>query len=186
MALNQDMLDAWIKEHGPYLYHGTYDEIVPQILKEGLKPGWSADMPATHVFLGDEGIASVWADIRGSQCEESQIRVDLRLLDPAFIDVDPDIYFEDWMLIEDGCIGLCADGQIAKDEDIDGITAGEPDHWEALDLHYLAEPSSTEDTLRSLSQGTCAYRGRVPAEALSPSPAYEAALGSDASFDAGF
>lgn len=175
MALSQTQLDRWIAEHGPYLYHGTYDELVDQILREGLKPGWSADVPSTHVFLGEK-VADTWASIRGAKCNAGQIKVDLRLLDPANIDADPDIYLEDWMLIEDGCFGLAADGQIVAREDVDRLLGEEPAQWAAIDLYYLAKPSSPEDTLRSLKQGTCSYRGVVPTKALELSPTHARVL----------
>jgi hypothetical protein len=181
MALSASDIEQLIAEHGPYLYHGTVEHCVPLILEQGLEPGWSADERTTHVFLGGEGAASTWAQLRGAG-EIPQIRVDLRELEPALIDVDPDF----WIgvadhagapyLIEDGYLALDDDGTPLRSADSDRFPAGPP-RWSAADLYFLAAPSPADQTIASFDETGCvAYRGQVPAHAVSLNPAYKVEL----------
>lgn len=179
MALDQDTLNQLIAEHGPYLYHGTVEHCVPLILEQGLEPGWSGEERTTHVFLGDKGAAAVWAHLRGAG-ELPQIRVDLRELDPAMIDVDPDFWIghaQDtgnpyWII--DGYLALDEQGQpLREPEDM----FAEPPAWAGADLYFLAEPSPAADTLQSFTDTGCvAYRGQVPARAVSLNPEWTVEL----------
>jgi hypothetical protein len=181
MALDHSTLAQLIAEHGPYLYHGTVEHCVPLILEQGLEPGWSGEERTTHVFLGDKDAAATWAHLRGAG-ELAQIRVDLRELDPQFIDVDPDFWIGEQVnagdpyMIEDGYLALDEQGTPLRPEANGRLPDGQP-QWVAADIYFLSSPSPAEDTLRSFVETGCvAYRGQVPASAVTVNPEWAVEL----------
>jgi len=92
--LTREQIDAYVAERGPYLYHLTRAENLPAIAKDGIRP-WSDGLSSgykdsvleprrDHTYIGSSAYVCQ-AGFKGIM-----LRIDLRLLDPATLDVDED------------------------------------------------------------------------------------------------
>jgi len=118
MAVTADFLDAWIAEHGPWLYHIAHSaNIRDRILSEGLLPAgprgerssYATEAVAArpgHVYLcTGEGLPLIadqsfgnWSDLRRRERILSEtVAVDLRGLSPAAFSPDEDCCFDSFL-----------------------------------------------------------------------------------------
>jgi hypothetical protein len=99
MAATPEWLDAWVDEHGPYLYHATQIANISSILDEGLHP-WDQGPGAIqansiwqprpgHVYLATESA------IKRYDCDnpDRRLRIDIRELQAENFNPDEDLIF---------------------------------------------------------------------------------------------
>lgn len=169
MAIEPDVLEAWIAANGQWLYHAAPEADLPAILADGIRPGSelgrdNAPKPfhrtrAGHVYLcALEHLERLQA---GGDLPRTAVRVDLCELDPERIDPDEDCVQharlfrgEFWVPVEPPI----------WDRDWQEGPNGEGT------LAYWAESTpgfdAPEVTARSLDRGRVSYRGTVPPDAL--------------------
>lgn len=213
-AADPEFLEQYIREHGPYMYHGTTPEAAKQIVKEGLYPhdhdvspsdtmecGQCGNQIATlrdgnleptcancgmssryavprthsrsnyngfleprsdHVYLGDYETAGRYAPNHTTP----MLRIDLRKLDPHQMSADEDHFQNNPYNINAQPIHPIVD-KVHEYE-----APPDPDYYEpgGQTLGQWADQiglgNEPEETHHSMRQGSMAYNGVVPPEAI--------------------
>jgi hypothetical protein len=149
-AADPNWLAEYMEKNGPYLYHGTNLDAIPEILNVGLHPhdtwgigsrytGWPTPRPR-HVYLANHSYAASYGK-KGTNL----LRVDLRKLDPANLNPDEDHFDADEIPIGEKTLGDWAEK----------IGLGN----NPMDTHF------------SLDRGSVAHRGYIPPHAIDEAPA---------------
>lgn len=162
-AINPAYLDQYMQIHGPYMYHDTWDDAIPFILRDGLLPrtvtgaasDWDGD-PSLESRPGHSyiGRGSYLDTIQGSGRGRG-LRIDLRELDPGLIDSDED-HMQHLMPDPHGNLGW---------QPPEGYNSY--GHWADHNSKLIDHP---ENVAHSLDRGSLAIRGGVPAHAISIDP----------------
>jgi hypothetical protein len=176
MALDPRLLDFFVSERGPYLYHGGDAASQEAILAEGLKP--QAETGQRSVFKGRPEFRSRPGHVYLGSLSHLErlpltplVRVDLRELDPERLCCDEDALWElgsikaDWP---------CLDA-ISGNSYPTGLLVESMGRWfdagasfgDWADVH-AALIDRSEVVCLSLAYGAVAYEGAVPTQALSP------------------
>lgn len=203
-AADPEFLEQYIKEHGPYMYHGTTPDAAKKILSEGLYPhdhnvdpgefkslecpncgttierdedhcplcgryignlarsrspysGGFLTPRSGHVYLGDYDTSSRYAPNHTSPL----LRIDLRKLDPTNISADEDHFTTNrW---QSPVVDKVWEYEPPPNPEYhvpgEGQTLGE---W----ADQIGLGNDPEETHHSMKQGSMAYNGIVPPEAI--------------------
>lgn len=169
MPIHTDILDAHIKQHGPFLFHVTEAARRDSILGAGLCPGSDLghfvrdDFFRTrpkHVYIGDRRRVVPVVPVDG---ERLTVQVDLRLLDPVRFDTDEDVPYNQMRFQGKPWF----DAKPPEREMIDSDTEA-PGQAGLLAAWAESIPEFDEPPFgaRSLAAGRVAYRGTIGPAAL--------------------
>ena len=164
MPIHAYVLDAHIKQHGPFLFHVRNAARRDSLLRAGLCPGSDLghfvrdDFFRTrpkHVYIGDRRRLVPVVPVDGPRLT---VQVDLRLLDPARFDTDEDVPYNQQRFQGDPWF----DAKPPEREMVDSDTeapgqAGRLAAW-AESIPEFDEPPFAA---RSLGAGRVAYRGTI-------------------------
>jgi len=167
VALERDKLDDYILRRGPFLVHVTRADRVSAVLTAGLRPGSELGVSSKggffktregHVYLCERRKVPV-VEVSGTR---AYLQIDLRRLDPRFIDPDEDAVQASFDIRGGGWVAQ-APPRREEDEGTNPEAVGQAlaewaDSTEGFD--------ASEVTAKSLETGWVSYRGTVPPDAI--------------------